>query len=42
MPEKSLKNSLALSAVLLRDNGGGVREKEFRTSNTLTVISHKL
>ena len=35
MPGKSLKNSLELYAVLLRNNGGGVRKKEFRITNTL-------
>ena len=42
MPGKSLKNSLELYAVLLRNNSEVVWKKEFRITNTLTVNSHIL
>ena len=42
MPGKSLKNYLEFYAVLLRNNGEGVRKNEFRITNILTVISHML
>ena len=35
MPGKSLKKSLELYAILLRNNGEGVRQKEFRITNIL-------
>ena len=40
MSGKSFKKSLELYAVLLRNNGGGVRKKEFRIANTLFCICY--
>ena len=40
MPGKSLKKSLELYAVLLKNNGGGVSKKEFRITNTLFRICY--